>query len=150
MRDPPGYYSLPCSINTTKKLQKLASPHPPPRLGLSPGELWTFLSFNPDLYLFCLFLEWESGPNLAPAPFDVPKSRASHIRKNFLDSCRSMSWIRLRNPPPWTSAQPNTALDYFISRPICVSFSFLLGAPRAPRPLECIFLLVGFAWLRSR
>ena len=89
-----------------------ASPCPPPRLRLFPGELLPFLSLKLWHVFVFLFLEWESISNLA----------------------------RLHTPP-LDFSKPNTALDSFVSRPMCVSLRLLWGAPRAPRPLEYMILM---------
>ena len=87
------------------------------------------------------FLGWESTPNFSPPPFRCSQISALHqLRKPFVASYRSMRWSRFRNPP-LDYVQKNTALDFFVSRPMRFSLRFVWGAPRSSNKSICTPIL---------
>ena len=100
----------------------------------------TSCCWNVGLYLISLF----SIGNLHQI-WPRPLSLSSEVvlpkyRNPFVASCSSVIWTRFRNTT-LDYAQQNTAIDFFVSRFICVSLRCLWSAHRALRPLGYMVLI---------
>ena len=134
-----------CSRSRNKDSKNQQTPYVSP----SPGELWPFLSSHCRLVFGFPFLEWEIRTKFGRDPFCCPQ--VSCLMSSAAPGrLRPFGELDATLHPPLGSDQPNAALDFIVSRPMCVFLRFLGGAPGASRPLGYMALIVDHVWLRSR
>ena len=104
------------------------------------------------VYFLCFrFTGIESTPNLTHhGAFRCLQNSWLHFFGSLSAAATTFGKSNSSSPPPLGFPSAKYPISFFASRPMCVPLRFLSGAPRAPRPLACMGLLVGDAWRRTR